>query len=60
MHGFRHTHASLLYKAKIPIKEAQERLGHSNVKTTLNIYTHLSKDQRDKTANRFAEFMNEI
>jgi hypothetical protein len=30
------------------------------VKTTLNIYTHLSKDQRDKTANRFAEFMNEI
>ncbi|EMF0500445.1 site-specific integrase [Enterococcus hirae] len=60
IHGFRHTHASLLYKANIPIKEAQERLGHSNVKTTLNIYTHLSKDQRDKTASRFAEFMNEI
>ena len=60
MYVFRHTHASLLYKANIPIKETQERIGHSNVKMTLNIYTYLSKDQRDKTANHFAEFMNEI
>jgi hypothetical protein len=30
------------------------------VKTTLNINTHLTKDQRDKTAKRFSEFMNEI
>lgn len=60
MYGFRQTHASLLYKADIPIKKAQARLGHSNVKTTLNIYTQLSTEQRDKPAHRFTELLHKL
>ncbi|EGP5127921.1 site-specific integrase [Enterococcus faecium] len=58
IHGFRHTHASLLYLSGINLKEAQERLGHSNVKTTLNVYTHLSDKQREQTVDKLIEFMN--
>lgn len=39
-HIFRHTYASNLYKAGIDIKTAQYLLGHTDIKTTLDTYTH--------------------
>lgn len=39
-HTFRHTYASDLYKAGIDIKQAQYLLGHDDIKTTLDTYTH--------------------
>ena len=39
-HTFRHTYASDLYKSGIDIKQAQYLLGHDNIKTTLDTYTH--------------------
>ncbi len=42
-HMFRHTFASDLYDAGIDIKRAQYILGHSDIKTTLAIYTHFDK-----------------
>lgn len=43
-HGFRHTHASLLLNSGIPYKELQHRLGHSRISMTMDIYSHLSKE----------------
>ena len=40
-HQLRHTYASLLYKAGIDVLTAKSQLGHADIKTTLNIYTHL-------------------
>lgn len=40
-HIFRHRYASALYKASVDIKAAQYLLGHKDIKTTLDIYTHL-------------------
>jgi integrase len=40
-HQFRHIHSSLLNDLKVPVKIAQEQLGHASVATTLNIYTHV-------------------
>lgn len=37
-HGLRHTHCSLLFEAGATLKEVQDRLGHSDIKTTMNIY----------------------
>ncbi|HCU0710950.1 TPA: tyrosine-type recombinase/integrase, partial [Enterococcus faecalis] len=56
-HGFRHTHCSLLFEAGASIKEVQERLGHSDVHTTLNIYAHVSKQIKAETANKFADYV---
>ncbi|MBS4751133.1 site-specific integrase, partial [Carnobacteriaceae bacterium zg-ZUI78] len=57
LHGFRHTHASLLFEAGIPPKIAQERLGHAKISITLDLYTHLSKHQKDDVGEKLASFV---
>lgn len=57
-HGFRHTHATLLFASGLDIKQVQARLGHSNVQTTLNIYTHAMKEKQDKIGDEFAKYIN--
>lgn len=48
-HSFRHTQATRLAKAKVPPITAARRLGHKNVDTTLNVYTH-DTDELQKQA----------
>lgn len=57
VHGFRHTHASLLFEAGVEAKAISDRLGHTNIQTTLDLYTHLNDTQRISTVNRFMDFM---
>lgn len=42
-HDFRHTHATILLESGVNAKIVQERLGHSNISTTLGTYTHVTK-----------------
>lgn len=42
-HIFRHSHVSLLAELNLPIKAIMERVGHSNSKTTLEIYNHVTQ-----------------
>nr|DAX04324.1 MAG TPA: Integrase [Bacteriophage sp.] len=58
-HGFRHTHASLLFEAGASIKEVQDRLGHADIATTMNIYAHVTEAKRDETADKFFRYLNE-
>ncbi|MGX5377616.1 site-specific integrase [Ligilactobacillus sp. LYQ135] len=51
IHGFRHTHASLLFEAGANIKQVQKRLGHTNVDVTLDIYTHITKDKTNEVVD---------
>lgn len=57
LHGFRHTHASLLFASGVNAKQVQQRLGHSNINTTLNIYTHVTNDQLDQLGDAFARYV---
>ena len=57
MHGFRHSHCSLLFEMGTPIQVVQERLGHTNIKTTMDIYTHVTEKQRDEIAENFAKHL---
>jgi integrase len=53
MHLLRHTSASIVYRQTGgDIKQTQAWLGHSNSRTTLEIYTHLAADQGRKTADQ--------
>ena len=42
-HCLRHTYCTMLYEAGVDVLVAKELMGHSDVKTTLGIYTHLSR-----------------
>lgn len=57
-HGFRHTHCSLLFESGASIQEVQDRLGHSDVQTTMNIYTHVTEQAKEQTADKFAKHVN--
>ncbi len=59
-HGFRHTHASLLLNSGIPYKELQHRLGHSQISMTMDIYSHLSKENAKKAVSFFEAAMKSI
>lgn len=48
LHDFRHSHATLLHTNGIPITVISQRLGHSNISTTLDIYTHLVNKDDEK------------
>ena len=41
LHDFRHSHASLLLSSGVPISAISERLGHSDITTTMSVYIHL-------------------
>ena len=51
LHMFRHTVGSKIHALSGSIKMAQEQLGHSNIQTTANIYTHIDEGQKKETAN---------
>ena len=54
-HMLRHTYASLLYEAGVDVKSAQRFLGHSDIETTLEIYTHLTKQKEEEAVKNLNE-----
>lgn len=50
LHGLRHTHTSMLIYMGTDKIQVSERLGHSDLTTTLNIYTHLFENADKKIA----------
>ena len=50
-HQLRHAYASILYDAGIGDKDAQTLLGHANISTTRDIYTHISRSRMQRTAD---------
>lgn len=56
-HGFRHTHASLLFEAGVAAKIISDRLGHNNVQTTLDMYTHINDNQRVEVVDQLMDFI---
>lgn len=54
-HDLRHTHASLLLKQGVNPKIVSERLGHANVRITLDTYSHLLPNLQKDTANEFGK-----
>jgi len=51
-HYLRHSHATQLLLAGVHPKVAQERLGHSTVTTTLDLYSHVTATMQEDAAGR--------
>jgi integrase len=56
-HDLRHSHATLLLLARVPTKAVQERLGHSSVNLTSDVYQHILSSLQDDVAERLDEML---
>lgn len=57
IHSMRHTHATLLLKNNINVKVVSERLGHSSVNVTLNIYAHVLESMEQTAPNMWGQIL---
>lgn len=56
-HTIRHQYATTLFEAGIDVKTAQDLLGHAQISTTMDIYTHLTDEKRLKEYIQLATFI---
>ena len=56
-HELRHTFCTIMFEAGIDALTAKEQLGHSDIKTTLSIYTHLSAQHKENQVNKLDAFL---
>jgi integrase len=54
LHDLRHTHATLLLGAGVPVKVVSERLGHASATITMNVYQHVMPGMQQEAALKFA------
>ncbi len=59
-HDLRHTHASLLVAAGVPVKVVSERLGHVHLSFTIHTYQHLLPGMSAEAAHRFADLIKPV
>ena len=57
LHDLRHTHATLLFKAGVPVKVVSERLGHSTPGFTMATYQHVLPGMQAEAAKTFADLL---
>ncbi|MCB6219057.1 MULTISPECIES: tyrosine-type recombinase/integrase [Bacillus] len=57
IHDLRHTHAVMMLEAEASMKEVQERLGHKDIRTTSNIYSHITPKMENEAVNKFSKYM---
>ena len=56
-HTIRHQYATTLYEAGIDAKTAQDLLGHAQIATTMDIYTHISAEKKLKDFMKLETFV---
>lgn len=58
-HGFRRSHGTMLHELRVSLKDAQNRSRHKNIKTTSDIYSHISENREKDVANQLNSLINE-
>jgi len=56
-HDLRHTHASLLLKNNVHPKIVSERLGHSKIQITIDLYSHLFPNMQEEAAHELGKML---
>lgn len=56
-HDLRHSHATILIQQNVNVKLISERLGHSDIETTLNTYSHVLPDMQKSVSDKLNEII---
>lgn len=56
-HQLRHAYATMLYDAGIDVKLAQKLLGHSSIKMTQDVYTHIRESRMEGVSDKLNSFI---
>jgi integrase len=59
LHDLRHTHATLLLLAGVPVHVVSERLGHASAVVTMTVYAHVLPGSQREAASLFARLIEE-
>ncbi|PLT32534.1 site-specific integrase [Bacillus sp. V5-8f] len=59
-HDLRHTHATLMLQQGVHPKVVSERLGHSTISITLDIYSHVLPNMQKEAANQFDQLLDSL
>lgn len=57
-HPIRHAYSSMLYEAGVDLKTMQNLLGHSDIQTTMNIYTHLTDKKKQESSQKLLKYLD--
>ena len=59
LHDMRHFHASQLYANGLQLKDLQQRMGHSSISVTADIYTHVDIGNQDEALEAFEKSLSD-
>ncbi|MFO1445993.1 tyrosine-type recombinase/integrase [Bacillus sp. Bva_UNVM-123] len=59
-HGLRHTHAILLLESGVDIKTVSDRLGHSTINMTADVYLHITKKHEEASVLKFEAYLSNL
>lgn len=59
-HMLRHTYATLLYASGVDVLTASKLLGHADIKTTLDIYTHLQEETMIRSVDKLDTYVSKL
>lgn len=57
-HWLRHTHVLICHASGMSLPEIQRRIGHADIKTTINVYGRLIDDMNEETADRLGALLS--
>ena len=59
-HSFRHSHVALLLAEDVDIYAISKRLGHTNIRTTMQIYSYLMDEKKEKEDKKILSVLNQL
>lgn len=59
LHDLRHTHATILLTARVPVHVVSQRLGHASAVVTMTLRAHVLPGSQREAAGTFARLIGE-
>lgn len=59
-HMLRHSFSTILFEAGLAVKDIQDILGHAQYSTTMDIYTHITKEHKEEAITKANDYLNSL